>query len=148
MCGCPGESRSVCLCLRGWAVVSWVSSDAYVYLVLPHVYGLRPADTRKPGAPVTAGSLYSLLLWLASVLCFIPRTQTPVEAEKSFYLRLLQLHTLFCSFSHNQPLPPLLSSSYWLPRYSCLSLSLYLSLSLSAVSEQLSMPQTHKRTHS
>ncbi len=51
-------------------------------LVLLCVCGFEACCSGKPGAPVTAGSLDSSLPQLASLLCFIPRSQTPAEGEK------------------------------------------------------------------
>lgn len=93
--------------------------------------GLRPAgpveagsssDSRQPGF-VSASAGFAPLLYPSL-------TDAGRGREKAFISRLLQLHTLFCliSHSHNPPLPPRLASSYPLPRYSCLSLSLSLSL--------------------
>lgn len=48
------------------------------------VWGL--VDEKKPGAAVAAGSLDPPLPRLSELLCLIPRSQTPAEAERSFYL--------------------------------------------------------------
>lgn len=109
---------------------------------------------------MTAGSLDSSLPRLASLLCFIPRSQTPAEGEKRFYLPAaaashsllldLPLSLSLSLFLTTPPLPPRLSSSYPLPCYSCppsLSLAPSLELCFLAVSEQLSMPQTHIHAH-
>lgn len=91
VCGSPGESTSVCLCLRGWAV-PWSAVRARCIRVHECVLfrlwvcGLRPADRERPGAQVTAGSPDSSHNRLALLLRFIPCTQTPAEAEKRFYL--------------------------------------------------------------
>lgn len=100
-------------------------------LVLLCVCGLRPADPRKPGAPVTAGSLDSSLRWLASLFRFIPHSQTPAEGEKSFYLPAAAAsHSLLLDLSLSQSTPP---SVVFLLLSACsllLPLSLFFSLSL------------------
>lgn len=101
-------------------------------------FGLRPAAQVKPGAAVSPGSLDPSLARLPPLLCFIPRSQTPAEGERSFYLPaaaasrslLLNLH------------PSLLGSSPPPIRFLVTPAS-PLSLALWAVSEQLSMQQTH-----
>lgn len=96
-------------------------------LVLLCVCDPRPADQEKPGAPVTAGSLDSSLPQLASLLCFIPRSQTPAEGEKSFYLPAAAAsHSLLLDLSLSQSTPPSLARLL----LSASSLLLPLSLSL------------------
>lgn len=135
MCGSPGESMSVCLCLRGWAV-PWSAVRARCIrvhecvLFLLGVCGMRPADREKPGAQVTAGSLDSSHPRLASLLCFIPRMQTPAEGKKRFYLPAAAAsYSLLLDLSLSQSTPP--SLALLLLSASSLLLPLSLSLSLS-----------------
>ncbi len=93
---------------------------------------LRPADRKKPGAPVTAGSLDLSLPCLASLLCFIPRLQTPAEGEKSFYLPAAAAsHSLLLDLSLSQSTPPFLAFLLLSACSLLLPLSLSLSFSLS-----------------
>lgn len=146
VCGSPGESVSVCVCAcevgrSPWSAVgTLLHTCPQVCLVPLRVCGLRPADREKPGAPVTAGSLDSSLPRLASLLCFIPRSQTPAEGEKSFYLPAAAAsHSLLLDLSLSQSTPPLFGSPPPI-RFLVTPASPLLSLSLSSF-------LCHKHTH-
>lgn len=102
---------------------------------------------------MTAGSLDLSLPRLPSLLCFIPRSQTPAEGKKSFYLPAAAAsHSLLLDSLTLAVHPSLLGSpppirSLITPAPLSRSLSLSSSLSWLLVSSFLCHKHTHAYTH-
>lgn len=112
------ESMRVCLCLQGWAVPWSAVCEPFCIRVTPMclillcVCGLRPADQREArSSSDNRQPGFVSLPRLASLLCFIPRSQAPAEGEKSFYLPAAAAsHSLLLALSLSQSYPSLLGS--------------------------------------